>query len=156
MFQKKPDQNEFQPQPNRPAQTPSRDSSANISAGPASAPTAPPPHPGAAPGVHGASTVLAEGCRFVGKAQVSGTFRVEGEAEGDLQAVESFVVGKSGSVQANVSTRRAILNGTFRGKIEATDRVEMQAGSNVQADVKARNMVMEDGVHFRGNCQIGS
>ena len=102
-----------------------------------------------------ASTVLAEGAKFVGKANVVGTFRVEGLAEGEIQASENLVVAKNGQVEATVSTRRAVLNGQFYGKIEASDRVEMQSGSQVKADIKARNMVMEDGVQFRGGCEIG-
>ena len=103
----------------------------------------------------GAATILAEGAKFVGNANVAGTYRVEGVAEGEIQASESLVVGKSGQVEAKVKTPRAVLNGRFDGKIEASDRVELQAGSRVQGDIKAKNMVMEDGVRFQGNCVIG-
>ncbi len=103
----------------------------------------------------GAATILAEGAKFVGTSNVSGTYRVEGVAEGEIQASESLVVGKTGNVQAKVKTPRAVLNGKFDGKIDASDRVELQAGSRVQGDIKAKNMVMEDGVSFQGNCQIG-
>ena len=103
----------------------------------------------------GAATVLAEGAKFVGTSNVSGTYRIEGVAEGEIHASESLVVGKTGNVQAKVKTPRAVLNGRFQGKVEASDRVELQAGSRVQGDIKAKNMVMEDGVSFEGNCQIG-
>jgi len=103
----------------------------------------------------GAATILAEGAKFVGTVNVSGTYRVEGTAEGEIHATESLVIGRTGIVQAKVKTPRAVLNGQFQGKIEASDRVELQAGSRVQADIKAKNMVMEDGVSFQGNCQIG-
>ena len=103
----------------------------------------------------GASTILAEGSKFVGNTNVAGTFRIEGNAEGDIAASDSLVVGKTGNVQAKVTTKRAVLNGRFQGKIEASDRVELQAGSRVEADIKAQNMVMEDGVQFQGNCKVG-
>ena len=103
----------------------------------------------------GAATIPAEGAKFVGTSNVSGTYRIEGVAEGEIQASESLVVGKTGNVQAKVKTPRAVLNGRFQGKVEASDRVELQAGSRVQGDIKAKNMVMEDGVSFEGNCQIG-
>ena len=103
----------------------------------------------------GAATVLAEGARFVGKAKVSGTFRVEGNAEGEIEAAEALVVGSTGHVQAQAQARRAVVNGHFKGKIAVREGVEFQAGSKVEADVKAKNMVMEDGVRFRGNCEIG-
>jgi cytoskeletal protein CcmA (bactofilin family) len=103
----------------------------------------------------GASTVLAHGSTFVGKAQVAGTFRIEGRCEGDVHADECLVIGKSGDVEATVSARRTVLNGKFHGKIDAAERVEMQTGSRVEADIRAKHMVMEDGVQFRGNCEIG-
>ena len=141
MFNKRPDMNEH----NDPIHEP----------GPDNRPLAPPlPPPHAAP-KSGASTLLAEGCKFDGKAKVAGTLRVEGVAEGEIEATESVVVGKSGNVHADVKTRRAVLNGRFEGKIDAEDCVEMQSGSNVEAEIHARNMVMEDGVQFEGNCKIG-
>jgi cytoskeletal protein CcmA (bactofilin family) len=100
-------------------------------------------------------TFLAEGATFDGKANVTGTMRIEGKADGELEATESIVVGKTGTVHANLKTRRAVLNGRFDGKIDAEDRVELQAGSRVEAEIRAKNMVMEDGVHYTGNCQIG-
>jgi cytoskeletal protein CcmA (bactofilin family) len=103
----------------------------------------------------GAGTFLADGTTFQGKANIAGTMRIEGKADGELEATDSIVVGRTGLVQANLKTRRAVLNGRFQGKILAADRVEMQAGSRVEADVHAKNMVMEDGVQFTGNCKIG-
>lgn len=102
-----------------------------------------------------ASTYLADGSSFTGKAQIAGTMRIEGKADGDLEATESIIVGKTGLVQANLKTRRAVLNGRFSGKIDASDRVELQNGSRVEAEIHAKNMVMEDGVQFSGNCRVG-
>jgi cytoskeletal protein CcmA (bactofilin family) len=102
-----------------------------------------------------ASTFLADGSSFTGKAQIAGTMRIEGKADGELEATESIIVGKSGLVQATLKTRRAVLNGRFNGKIDATDRVELQNGSRVEAEIHAKNMVMEDGVQFSGNCRVG-
>lgn len=118
-------------------------------------PAASPPAPVESAAATGAATVLAEGSRFHGKANVAGTIRVEGEAEGEIQAADSLVVGSTGNVQAQVNARRAVINGRFQGKIAAREGVEFQSGSHVDADVKAKNMVMEDGVRFRGNCEIG-
>jgi cytoskeletal protein CcmA (bactofilin family) len=103
----------------------------------------------------GASTILAEGAKFNGNSTITGTYRIEGTAEGEIEATEMIVVGRTGNVQAKVSTPRAVLNGKFQGKLEASDRVELQAGSRVQCDIKTKNMVMEDGVQFQGNCRIG-
>jgi cytoskeletal protein CcmA (bactofilin family) len=104
----------------------------------------------------GGETVLAEGATFNGKATITGTLRVEGKAQGEVRATDTVVVGRSGHLEANVTTSRAVFNGKYTGRVEAKDRVELQSGSHVEGDIVASNMVMEDGVYFRGNCQIGS
>ena len=126
--------------------------------------TTPPPAPTASqapaePEIHHTrstgETVLSEGCNFNGKATVAGTLRVEGRVQGEVRATDTVVIGRSGKVEANISTNRAVFNGAYSGKVEAKDRVELQNGSRVEGDIVAKNMVMEDGVFFRGNCQIG-
>ena len=102
-----------------------------------------------------ASTFLADGSSFTGKAQIAGTMRIEGKADGETRSHREHHRGKSGLVQATLKTRRAVLNGRFNGKIDATDRVELQNGSRVEAEIHAKNMVMEDGVQFSGNCRVG-
>jgi len=101
-------------------------------------------------------TVLSEGCSFNGKATIAGTLRVEGRVQGEVRATDTVVIGRSGKVEANIATNRAVFNGSYSGKVEAKDRVELQNGSRVEGDIVAKNMVMEDGVYFRGNCQIGA
>jgi cytoskeletal protein CcmA (bactofilin family) len=119
-------------------------------------PTPRPSSPTASSSTSGAATVLAEGCKFDGKANVDGTFRVEGDVQGEIHTTDSLVVAKSGDVEAEVRARRAIVNGRFQGKIHADDRVELQSGGRVDAEIRAKNMVMEDGVKFEGHCHIGS
>ncbi|GJM43546.1 MAG: hypothetical protein DHS20C21_03880 [Gemmatimonadota bacterium] len=150
MFNKKTDSN-GPTDYNSPSSTPS---GASPSSSPASS-TSSSSSPAASSASNGAATVLAEGCSFDGNAKVAGTLRIEGQADGTLEASDSIVVGKSGIVHATVKTQRAVLNGRFEGKIDAEDCVEMQSGSRVEAEVHARNMVMEDGVQFEGNCKIG-
>jgi cytoskeletal protein CcmA (bactofilin family) len=150
MFNKKTGDEQTEPAGMPDRTTPSAGSS------PAPAEPAVPPAPQAkSVASGGAATVLAEGAKFTGTAEVAGTLRVEGTAEGTIRAGESLVVGKSGDVQADVKTRRAVLNGRFRGKIEAEDRVEVQTGCDVEGEIQAKNMVMEDGLRFRGQVQIG-
>ena len=153
MFNKKPMDRDYpgSPATNPPAYTPEPAPPSGYSPETTTA-SSTTPDPANAPGT---GTFLAEGTTFKGKANVAGTMRIEGKADGEIESSEAIVVGKTGNVQANLNTRRAVLSGRFNGKIQATDRVEMQSGSHVEADVHAKNMVMEDGVQYSGNCRIG-
>lgn len=132
--------------------TPEKNMNFSTTPAPTTNPTETEPLAGRATG----ETVIAEGCNFTGKATVTGTLRVEGRAQGEVKATDSVVVGRTGRLEANVITNRAVFNGTYNGRVEAKDRVELQNGSRVEGDIVAPNMVMEDGVFFRGNCQIGA
>ena len=140
MFNKRNNEREDMNTPNEPSNTPN--------------PT-PASQPAPATG-NAATTVLAEGCQFDGKANVQGTLRVEGNVKGNIDASDSLVVAKSGEVKAEAKVRRAVVNGRFEGKIDAADCVELQSGGRVEAEIKAKNMVMEDGAQFEGHCKIGS
>ena len=160
MFNKKPTDRDYTgipsatPNTYAPEPTPIQNGPTATHPTPTAAPTATATAPATNPAA-GAATFFAEGTSFSGKANITGTMRIEGKADGELEATDSIVVGRTGLVQANLKTRRAVLNGRFQGKIHATDRVEMQSGSRVEADVQAKNMVMEDGVQYTGNCKIG-
>ncbi len=153
MFNKRGNERDFTPA--TPPASPPPYAPENSTPSYSSAPTAAATETATSAASAAAGTFLAEGSSFTGKAQIQGTMRIEGQADGNLEASDSIVVGKTGQVKATLKTRRAVLNGRFNGKIEASDRVEMQTGSRVEAEVHAKNMVMEDGVQYSGNCKIG-
>jgi cytoskeletal protein CcmA (bactofilin family) len=95
------------------------------------------------------TSILAQGCRFEGKAEVKGTFRVEGEFKGTMETPESLIIGKTGVVYANVKVKNAIIGGQLFGKIE------LQRGSHIEGDIKTKRLVVDEGVFFEGNCSMG-
>jgi cytoskeletal protein CcmA (bactofilin family) len=41
------------------------------------------------------------------------------------------------------------------GNVFASGKIELQRGSQLLGDIKTRGLVIEDGVVFQGNCQMG-
>jgi cytoskeletal protein CcmA (bactofilin family) len=101
------------------------------------------------------TSILAQGCRFEGKVQATGTFRIEGEFKGDIGTPESLIIGKTGIVNGSVMVKNAIIGGQLFGNIVAENKIELQSGSHVEGDIKTKRLVIEEGVFFEGNCSMG-
>ena len=101
------------------------------------------------------TSILAQGCKFDGKVQAMGTFRIEGEFKGDIATPENLIIGKTGTVNATVKVKNAIIGGKLFGNIVAENKIELQSGSHVEGDIKTKRLVIDEGVFFEGNCSMG-
>jgi cytoskeletal protein CcmA (bactofilin family) len=86
--------------------------------------------------------------------EVSGTLRVDGIVKGDVIVSDTVAVGPTGSVEANVQTKIAVVSGGVRGNIHASERIELQAKANITGDLVTKSLVIEQGAVFHGNCNM--
>ncbi len=103
----------------------------------------------------GVNSILGEGSSFKGNIRIEGSLRVDGEFEGNVTVTDSLVVGKGGSVKAEIEAGEAVVGGRVVGRIRASERVELQTGSRMEGDVYTKSFMIEDGVFFRGSCHMG-
>jgi cytoskeletal protein CcmA (bactofilin family) len=96
---------------------------------------------------------LGENTQFEGELKFHGTIRIDGHFKGDISAVGTLVIGKTGIVEANIHVSSIELNGELRGNILADERVEIHAPGKVFGDIKAPVVVIHEGVLFEGNCR---
>lgn len=96
---------------------------------------------------------LGENTEFDGELKFHGTIRIDGHFKGDISAVGTLVIGKSGIVEANIHVSSIVLNGELHGNILADERVEIHAPGKVFGDIKAPVVVIQEGVQFEGNCR---
>lgn len=101
------------------------------------------------------NSVIGEGTSFTGTLRVDGSIVIQGEFEGSLQASESVIVSKTGTVRANLSVRDAVVSGKIKGKIVAREKVALQTGAHLEGDVFAKSFMIDEGVYFHGNCSMG-
>ncbi len=102
------------------------------------------------------TSILAQGCRFEGKVEVKGTFRIEGEFKGTIETPENLIIGKTGVVHASVKVKNAMIGGQLFGNINAENKIELQSGSHVEGDIRTKRLVIDEGVFFEGNCSMGA
>jgi cytoskeletal protein CcmA (bactofilin family) len=101
------------------------------------------------------NTIIGEGTTLKGDVKVEGSIEVDGEFEGTIDATDTLVVGESGKVDGDATVANAVIGGRMYGNVFASGKIELKRGSQLLGDIKTRGLVIEDGVVFQGNCQMG-
>jgi len=80
---------------------------------------------------------------------------VEGRVEGTVVLAESrLTIGANASVAADLTAKDILIMGTVHGNIIATGRVEMRAGCQVEGDVRALRLAIEENAAYRGKVDL--
>lgn len=98
--------------------------------------------------------LLDKGCSFEGKLTFDGTVQINGDFRGEIYSDGTLVIGTEARVKSTVFVDTLIVYGKFEGKIEAKSRVEMHVPAVITADLKTKNLSIENGVIFQGTCQM--
>ncbi len=80
---------------------------------------------------------------------------IDGRVEGTVSLSESrLTIGPNASVTADLSARDVLILGRLQGNIVASGRVELRAGCNVEGDIHAFRLAVEDNAGFRGKVDL--
>lgn len=80
---------------------------------------------------------------------------VDGRVEGTVSLAESrLTIGPNADVAADLSARDVLVLGRVQGNVVATGRVELRAGCNLQGDIRALRLAIEDNAVFRGKVDL--
>lgn len=100
-------------------------------------------------------TYLTSDAEFKGTIKFSNALKIDGKFEGDMITNDGEVyVGKAGSVKANVKAKNATIEGHVDGNVTATEKVVLKQKAQLIGDLKARTLVIEEGVVFVGKCNV--
>jgi len=102
------------------------------------------------------NSIIGKGCKVKGTIDVeNGTLRIDGDFEGNVNCPGgTLVIGKGGKVKADINVSSAVVGGTVNGNIDAKEKIELQAGSRLEGDIKTRRLVIDEGVFFEGSCKM--
>jgi len=97
---------------------------------------------------------LGEGTQFHGILSFQGTVRVDGKFEGEILSPDTFIVGESAEVQAEINVGTLIGCGKIQGNVRAHQRIEIQKGSVLVGDISTPILVIEEGAVYEGHCRM--
>jgi cytoskeletal protein CcmA (bactofilin family) len=104
----------------------------------------------------GSMSIIGPGMSITGDLVTEGTVRVEGRIEGTVRAGKAVIIGKSGEVIGEVITQDAVIGGRLRGTLVAESRLELQATSDIEGQIRApaQHLQLEEGARFNGQIQM--
>ena len=80
---------------------------------------------------------------------------VDGRVEGTVSLAESrLTIGPNADVAADLSARDVLVLGRVQGNVVATGRVELRSGCNLEGDIRALRLAVEDNAIFRGKVDL--
>ena len=96
-----------------------------------------------------------QGTEFEGELRFKDTFRIDGSLKGRIVSDNTLIVGESGRVDADIECAVVSIRGTVSGRVHGRERIELLAGSRVQATLVSPKLVIEEGAFFQGQCDMG-
>ena len=101
-------------------------------------------------------------------ARIACTIKVQGEVTGDENLLidgrvdgsvdlksHSVTVGPEGDVRGSIVGRTVAIEGKARGNLTAEQQIVLLSGADVEGDLSAPRVVLEDGARFRGGIDLG-
>lgn len=80
---------------------------------------------------------------------------VDGRVEGTVSLAENrLTIGPNANVAADVTARDVLVMGHVQGNVVASGRVELRAGCNLEGDIRALRLAVEDNAVFRGKVDL--
>ncbi|MHC4269771.1 MAG: bactofilin family protein [Planctomycetota bacterium] len=90
-----------------------------------------------------------------GTIKFSEAMKIDGNFEGTLITDNGdLIVGKTGTVKANVKVRSAVIEGRVYGEIIVSDKVELKQNSHIIGDLQTKILVIEEGAVLVGKCNV--
>ncbi len=100
-------------------------------------------------------TLIGQKALLKGDLEFTGGLRVDGKVLGNIAAIDdnssTVVLSELGEIEGNVSVPHVVVNGSIKGNIKSTGRVELQAKAHVNGDVHYKAVEMELGATVNGN-----
>ena len=81
---------------------------------------------------------------------------VEGQVNGTITLTDcELIIGASGRVEADINAKTVRIEGEVKGDIDGGERVVICASGNVQGNLTAPRVMLEDGGRFKGSIDMG-
>ncbi len=100
------------------------------------------------------SAFVGKGVEFKGTISYSGTVKIDGYLDGEIDTDGVLLIGEEAVIQAKVTARTVVCKGKITGNIVAKARVELRAPAVINGSIQTPILFMEDGVLFNGAIEM--
>lgn len=99
-------------------------------------------------------SALGAGTVIQGKLSFDTPVRIDGKLSGEVYSSSTLVVGATGVVDAEVQVACLVVMGVVRGKIYASEKIEVLSGGTLDGVLATPSLSVEDGTCFNCTCTM--
>ena len=94
---------------------------------------------------------IGKALRIEGRIVSQENLTIDGQIDGTIEVGDhNLVVGAGAAVTADLTAKTITINGTVKGNVLASERVNLQATGSVDGDITTPRLVMADGAIIKG------
>lgn len=97
---------------------------------------------------------LGQGSKVVGKLTFNGPVELGGYIEGEINSQKQLTIGETAVINAKIVGSEVLVRGTVNGDIVASKRLCLKTPAKVIGNITSKNLSIEEGVVFEGNCTM--
>ena len=100
-------------------------------------------------------TVIARDATLRGEMECGGSATVLGTVVGTIRGAGEVRISEGATAEAEVAASKVLIDGTVRGDVSATERMELSGTARVSGDISAKALTVAEGASFSGRCRVG-
>ena len=98
---------------------------------------------------------LGGGTVVEGTIKANNSVRVDGRIKGKLICKNTLTIGVNGEIEGDVEAKNAIVGGKTKGKIKVAEKLVLESKSVLIGDLKASKLLIDEGAVFEGTSDMG-
>lgn len=106
--------------------------------------------------LHSSPPLVPQGGIFEGQVAILGETRIDGAVQGSLRGPGELVLGETANIDGVIDCHRLSASGRIMGPVTAQAAATLRAGTNLEGDVDAPVIEVEDGARWTGTARIGA
>lgn len=99
--------------------------------------------------------VVAPGTYLEGLFESEENIRLDGSVKGIVNCSKRLVVGEKGSIEGEIKAATAVIAGRITGDLIVEGALQLTSTANIQGDIRAKRMSVEQGAVYNGACRVG-
>ncbi len=100
-------------------------------------------------------TIISNGVKIEGKVTSTGSIRVDGTLQGDLNAKGNVTVGEQGKIKGEITANLVTIGGNVVGTVNAREKLVLEGKCVLKGDIITKVLVIEAGAKFDGKSSMG-
>ena len=99
--------------------------------------------------------MIVHGTSMEGSIKADNDIRIDGQLTGQLHCKGKLIIGPTGVIEGEVYCTNAVVEGSFKGKINVEEILSVRETAKIEGDIKTDKLTVQAGAVFNVNCVMG-